>query len=201
MDLPKINVRSKGDIAFLRQQWQLAIQSCLEERFGASGNGKQEMEVQRLLDEWVDKMMEMASTNIDINGIPFEEAMAEEEVEPLDEELNKRVQQRQLETEEMMIKVAERRKRVPEQVKMLLDDAIRRQSALADRVEYDDTEEQQRIEYEEKAAEKEATLPRHNIVADEHRSVVQLVSNLKKTASVNATRVENANTVMDDIMQ
>ncbi|KAG0240219.1 hypothetical protein BGW41_007124 [Actinomortierella wolfii] len=205
MELPKINVRSKGDIAFLRQQWQLAIQSSLEERFGAGGNGKQEMEVQRLLDEVggdaLNNMMEMASANIDINGIPYEEAMAEEEVEPLDEELNRRVQQRQLDVEEMMIKVAERRKRVPEQVKMLLDDAIRRQSAMADRLEYDDTEEQKHLDDEEQAAEKEIMLPRQNMVADEHRSAVQLVSDLRKTASANVSRVENANTVMDDILQ
>lgn len=41
-----------------------------------------------------------------------------------------------------MLKVAERRKRVPEQVKMLLDDALRRQAALADRIEFEQGEDE-----------------------------------------------------------
>lgn len=65
------------------------------------------------------------------------------EFEPLDESLNRKVQMQQLKMEEMTLKVAERRKRVPEQVKMLLDDAIRRQSAMADRVEFEADEDNQ----------------------------------------------------------
>lgn len=65
------------------------------------------------------------------------------EFEPLDESLNRKVQMQQLKVEEMTLKVAERRKRVPEQVKMLLDDAIRRQSAMADRVEFEADEDNQ----------------------------------------------------------
>lgn len=64
------------------------------------------------------------------------------EFEPLDESLNRKVQMQQLKVEEMTLKVAERRKRVPEQVKMLLDDAIRRQSAMADRIEFENEENQ-----------------------------------------------------------
>lgn len=128
-------------------------------------------------------MFVLAAPNIEVNGIPFQEAFHNDgqiqfrvtfqglfgpklsfffsciltpsvfqyhfssrirllEFEPLDESLNRKVQMQQLKVEEMTLKVAERRKRVPEQVKMLLDDAIRRQSAMADRVEFEDEENQ-----------------------------------------------------------
>jgi Zn finger protein HypA/HybF involved in hydrogenase expression len=118
-------------------------------------------------------MIKMASTNIDVNGIPYEEAIQEEgrhhvytrhakgrtkneslalnatfkanalliECEPLDQSLVRKLQNQQMKVEEMTLQVAERRKRVPEQVKMLLDDAIKRQSALADRIEFESQEE------------------------------------------------------------
>lgn len=63
------------------------------------------------------------------------------DVEPLDESLGRRLQHQQLLVEDLTLQVAERRKRVPEQVKMLLDDAIRRQSAIADRVEFEPEED------------------------------------------------------------
>jgi hypothetical protein len=51
-----------------------------------------------------------------------------------------------LKVEEMTLQVAERRKRVPEQVKMLLDDAIQRQSALADRIEFESQDDDSAME-------------------------------------------------------
>lgn len=143
-------------------------------------------------------MVKMASAGIDINGIPYDEAIKNEgtvnvsnslprleertkhsgacaippskllgqnngynilslkqtshhpcsfapssnylDVEPLDESLTRRLQAQQQQVEELTLSVAERRKRVPEQVKMLLDDAIKRQSALADRIEFEPEE-------------------------------------------------------------
>jgi len=64
------------------------------------------------------------------------------DVEPLDESLASRVQRQRAVVEDLMLKVAERRKRVPEQVKMLLDDALRRQAALADRIEFEQGEDE-----------------------------------------------------------
>ena len=64
-----------------------------------------------------------------------------DDVEPLDEGLARKVQSQQALVEDLMLKVAERRKRVPEQVKMLLDDALRRQAALADRIEFESDDE------------------------------------------------------------
>lgn len=68
------------------------------------------------------------------------------EYEPLDESLGRKLRTQALKVEELTLKVAERRKRVPEQVKMLLDDAIKRQSALADRIEFESQEDPSALE-------------------------------------------------------
>ncbi|KAF9170021.1 hypothetical protein BGX21_002213 [Mortierella sp. AD011] len=136
MDFPKINVSSKADIQYITQTWRKALFDKLERQYGKN-DPKRIQQVQHLLDQWLENMIAMASSNIDINGIPYNQALINEDFEPLDESLGKRLQQQQLKVEELTLKVAERRKRVPEQVKMLLDDAIRRQSALSDRIEFE----------------------------------------------------------------
>ncbi|KAG0008190.1 hypothetical protein BGZ80_003750 [Entomortierella chlamydospora] len=136
MDFPKINVSSKADIQYITQTWRKTLFDKLERQYGKN-DPKRIQQVQHLLDQWLKNMIAMASSNIDINGIPYDQALINEDFEPLDESLGKRLQQQQLKVEELTLKVAERRKRVPEQVKMLLDDAIRRQSALCDRIEFE----------------------------------------------------------------
>ncbi|KAF9574264.1 hypothetical protein EC968_007033 [Mortierella alpina] len=143
MDFPKINVSSKADIQYITQIWRKALYNRLEQQYASRNDPRLLQEVQLMLDQWLENMVKMASAGIDINGIPYDEAIKNEDVEPLDESLTRRLQAKQQQVEELTLSVAERRKRVPEQVKMLLDDAIKRQSALADRIEFEPEEDKQ----------------------------------------------------------
>ncbi|KAF9358362.1 hypothetical protein BGX34_008956 [Mortierella sp. NVP85] len=100
-----------------------------------------------------------------------------------------------LKVEEMTLKVAERRKRVPEQVKMLLDDAIKRQSAFADRIEFEPQDDDSAMEGME-----QVELERHDLVAQEYASSLALLSDLRKNVSSNVTRLEGAQAVVDEIL-
>ncbi|KAG0249402.1 hypothetical protein BG011_009337 [Mortierella polycephala] len=195
MEFPKINVSSKADIQFITQIWRKTLYDKLEQQY-SDGNPQLMQQVQELLDQlmgvspypltheqWLENMVSMASTNIDINGIPYDEAIRNEDVEPLDESLGTRLQAQQLQVEELTLSVAERRKRVPEQVKMLLDDAIRRQSALADRIEF---EPEEGNDTETLAAEEmdSVTLERPDLIAEEYTSSMALLSGLKKVGSI-----------------
>ncbi|KAI8597186.1 hypothetical protein EDD21DRAFT_418955, partial [Dissophora ornata] len=117
--------------------------------------------------------------------------------EPLDESLGRKLQIQQLQVEELTLKVAERRKRVPEQVKMLLDDAIKRQSALADRIEFEPEVEN---DADKENSQTEATLQRADLVAQEYASSMALLNDLRKTVSSNITRLEGAHTVVNEIL-
>ncbi|KAF9989321.1 hypothetical protein BGZ75_006749 [Mortierella antarctica] len=143
MDFPKINVSSKADIQYITQIWRKALYNRLEQQYANRSDPRLLQEVQLMLDQWLENMVKMASAGIDINGISYDEAIKNEDVEPLDESLTRRLQAQQQQVEELTLSVAERRKRVPEQVKMLLDDAIKRQSALADRIEFEPEEGKQ----------------------------------------------------------
>ncbi|KAF9350363.1 hypothetical protein BGX26_011458 [Mortierella sp. AD094] len=201
MDFPKINVSSKADIQYITQTWRKTLLDKLERQHGKN-DPKRIQQVQHLLDQWLENMIAMASSNIDINGIPYDQALINEDFEPLDESLGKRLQQQQLKVEELTLKVAERRKRVPEQVKMLLDDAIRRQSAVCDRIEFE-PEGVEEIEKEKAQAEQEfekAILKRPELVAQEYTSSMALLSDLRKTVSSNITRVEGAQVVVDEVL-
>ncbi|KAF9428082.1 hypothetical protein BGZ76_002068 [Entomortierella beljakovae] len=201
MEFPKIRVSSKADIEHITQIWRTALFESFEQQ-GTKLDPKRRLIVGQLLDQWVDNMIKMASSNIEINGIPYEQAIANEEYEPLDESLSRKLQAQQLKVEEMTLQVAERRKRVPEQVKMLLDDALRRQAAHCDRVEYE-PENLAEFESENTGAEKafeKATLNRPELVAEEYTSSMKLLSDLRKTVSSNITRIESAQAVVDEIL-
>ncbi|KAG0367332.1 hypothetical protein BC939DRAFT_443967 [Gamsiella multidivaricata] len=195
MEFPKINVSSKEDIQYISQIWRKTLYGRLAEEHIRNGDSELIDQVQQLLDQWIEDIMKMASSNIDINGIPYEQAIADEEFEPLDEALARKVQAQQLQVEELTLKVAERRKRVPEQVKMLLDDAIKRQSALADRVEFESQSENNA-----EAEIEDVSLERSDLIAQEYASSIALLSDLRKNVSSNITRLENAQAIVDDIL-
>ncbi|KAF9112648.1 hypothetical protein BGX27_002993 [Mortierella sp. AM989] len=199
MDFPKINVSSKADIQFITQTWRKTLYDKLEKQYSKS-DPRRVQQVRQLLDQWLENMISMASANIDINGIPYDKALINEDFEPLDESLGRRLQMQQLKVEEMTLQVAERRKRVPEQVKMLLDDAVRRQSALADRIEFE-AEDAEEVEKNQMDQDFErAILKRPELVAQEYTSSMALLSDLRKTVSSNISRVEGAQVVVDEIL-
>ncbi|KAF9942188.1 hypothetical protein BGZ65_008274 [Modicella reniformis] len=194
MEFPKINVSSKADIQFITEIWRKILYDTLEQH-GRDGDPRLMEHVQRLLDQWLENMIKMASSNIDINGIPYEEAIRDEEFEPLDESLGRKLQIRLLQVEELTLEVAERRKRVPEQVKMLLDDAIKRQSSLADRIEFESEKDNSASDSTD-----HVEFERQDLVAQEYASSMGLLNNLRKTASSNITRLEGAQAVVDEIL-
>ncbi|KAG0379686.1 hypothetical protein BGX24_012136 [Mortierella sp. AD032] len=196
MEFPKINVSSKADIQYITQIWRKALYDKLEQEHGDRADPRVMQEVHTLLDQWVENMVKMASAGVDINGIPYDDAILNEDVEPLDESLGRRLQHQQLLVEDLTLQVAERRKRVPEQVKMLLDDAIRRQSALADRVEFESEDADEDMEGMANAQ----VLERQDLVAQEYASSMALLSGLRKTVSSNITRVESAQAVVDELL-
>ncbi|KAK3848523.1 MAG: hypothetical protein J3R72DRAFT_429181 [Linnemannia gamsii] len=196
MEFPKINVSSKADIQYITQIWRKALYDKLEQEHGDRADPRVMQEVHTLLDQWVENMVKMASAGVDINGIPYDDAILNEDVEPLDESLGRRLQHQQLLVEDLTLQVAERRKRVPEQVKMLLDDAIRRQSALADRVEFESEDADEDMEGIANAQ----VLERQDLVAQEYASSMALLSGLRKTVSSNITRVESAQAVVDELL-
>ncbi|KAF9121365.1 hypothetical protein BGW39_010583 [Mortierella sp. 14UC] len=196
MEFPKINVSSKADIQYITQIWRKALYDKLEQKHGDRADSRVMQEVHTLLDQWLENMVKIASAGVDINGIPYDDAILNEDVEPLDESLGRRLQHQQLLVEDLTLQVAERRKRVPEQVKMLLDDAIRRQSALADRVEFEPEDEDEDIE----AIANAQVLERQDLVAQEYASSMALLSGLRKTVSSNITRVESAQAVVDELL-
>ncbi|KAG0278043.1 hypothetical protein BGZ95_004843 [Linnemannia exigua] len=196
MEFPKINVSSKADIQYITQIWRKALYDKLEQKHGDHADSRVMQEVHTLLDQWLENMVKMASAGVDINGIPYDDAILNEDVEPLDESLGRRLQHQQLLVEDLTLQVAERRKRVPEQVKMLLDDAIRRQSALADRVEFESEDADEDMEGIANAQ----ILERQDLVAQEYASSMALLSGLRKTVSSNITRVESAQAVVDELL-
>ncbi|KAF9388081.1 hypothetical protein CPB97_001655 [Podila verticillata] len=194
VEFPKINVSAKADIQYLGGVWRAVLHEQLKKQYGADGDPRLMQEVEIIMEEWLEKMFVLAAPNIDVNGIPFQEAFHNDEFEPLDESLNRKVQMQQLKMEEMTLKVAERRKRVPEQVKMLLDDAIRRQSAMADRVEFEADEDNQA---EEDADIWEYSLQRPDLVTQEYTSAIELLNGLRKTTT-SISRIEEAQVVIDE---
>ncbi|KAG0348564.1 hypothetical protein BG004_004809 [Podila humilis] len=196
VEFPKINVSDKGDIPYLGQVWRKELHEKLKQQYGADGDPRRMAEVKSVMEDWLEMTFALAAPSLEVNGIPFVDAYHNDDFEPFDESLNRKLQLQQLKVEEMTLKVAERRKRVPEQVKMLLDDALRRQSAMADRVEF---------EVEDPSQEGEEmlevdSLERADLVAQEYTNTIELLDGLRKT-TISVSRIDEAEQILEDIFK
>ncbi|KAF9584781.1 hypothetical protein BGW38_005188 [Lunasporangiospora selenospora] len=195
MNPSKINVSSKQDVNYIVERYGKVLNAKLDEEALKNGDSETMLAVHQLLERWFSETFHTVAQNLTINGISYEEAMKGEEFEPYDESLARTLQSRQLKVEELTLRVTERRKRVPEQVKMLLDDVIRRESAFADRLEFTgDGDPNPRLD-SLRAQEKEIN---KDLAAEEFSSSMSSLSELRKTVASNIARLEGAQAVVDE---
>ncbi|KAJ1677800.1 hypothetical protein EV182_005409, partial [Spiromyces aspiralis] len=154
-DLPRIQIESKDDVAFLQGQVRKSLKEALvrnptfralalrvknNEATEEEVRGLKEMaqEVEEYIEAWSNELWRLAGPNISINGMPYEEVMKErDQYEPLDEKLKEQVKDLEAEADELLLRVTEHRRTVPQLVERLESDRIRRLSMLAERTEID----------------------------------------------------------------
>ncbi|KAG9297163.1 hypothetical protein G9A89_019444 [Geosiphon pyriformis] len=197
-DFPKLQLDTKEDVLFLKEGLHESALATVEERLGVDGDPQLKPAVSKLVSKWVDELFKLAAGNIQVNGIDYEKAMkAKEEVQPFDEVLYRKVQDMHGEIEETMLKVTNRRKTIPEQAKALIQDALKRQSAMVNCVNFD------AMNCENHEISSVGSLPemprREQNIATYNQGLVML-SDLKKSASVNFSKLERVQIVINDIL-
>ncbi|KAJ2748623.1 hypothetical protein IWQ56_007412 [Coemansia nantahalensis] len=138
-DIPKVQLESKDDVHFLQQQFSEFLEQTVASNSTLRGAGlseEQRREAQQLVLErmqrWTRDMWAVAGHSISVNGLAFDEAMAEKSnIEPLDEALKGEVEALREEADSLLLSVSGRRRTVPGQIERLVADAVARESLAA----------------------------------------------------------------------
>ncbi|CAG8634032.1 10643_t:CDS:2 [Ambispora gerdemannii] len=172
----KLQLDSLKDFEYIKKCVLESSRETIKDTSGV-GNDPETFEVvSKCVEKWVNKLFKYVAYNTQINGIDYNKAIeSQEETLPFDERLNDTVQEKELEYYEMLVRVTNRRRLIPDQAKLLLADAMRRQSAIVDQI-----------------PEKEKTM-------EMYRNGLSLLSDLKKSVSANFSKLERAQTVVDDL--
>ncbi|KAJ2960674.1 hypothetical protein NQZ79_g4064 [Umbelopsis isabellina] len=151
MDTQKIQTDSKEDIHFLINQLQDATDAATSQHFSNNSlDDETQSQVRDLMNQWVKDVFGMASNGIEINGQSYQEAIQNQEaaqivsdleVEPVNEALKLQAESAERKAKELEERVIRKRKWIPAQITPLMEDAIRRQSTLADRISFEDSQE------------------------------------------------------------
>ncbi|CAG8489721.1 13486_t:CDS:2 [Ambispora leptoticha] len=191
----KLQLDSLEDFEYIKSCVLEASRGTIKETSGVGNDPETFEAVSKCVEKWINKLFKYVSYNTQINGIDYNEAVeSQEETLPFDERLNDAVQEKELEYYEMLVRITNRRRVIPEQAKLLLADAMRRQSSIVDRVDAcsmdsDDNDDDQNM-FE--IPEKEKTM-------EMYRKGLSLLSDLKKSVSANFSKLERAQTVVDDL--
>ncbi|KAL1919767.1 uncharacterized protein VTP21DRAFT_1698 [Calcarisporiella thermophila] len=195
-DIPKIAVDTKDDVIYLKQQLQEAAFAALAEKC-ATENSKTKKDVEDLMNNWIEAIFSMAGKSMLVNGQDYDQAFEEvEEIEPFDEELNSKLIELHNRAEELTLKVAERRKNIPDQIEKLMQDVVLRQSMLSDRVVFEGLEELEN-EYD---MSMEYDIPREDSIKQDYEQSVKMLAELRQSLPGNLSRIDRAKTVLQDLV-
>ncbi|KAG2176256.1 hypothetical protein INT43_005490 [Umbelopsis isabellina] len=144
-------------------------------------------QVRELMNQWVKDVFGMASNGIEINGQSYQEAIQnQEEVEPVNEALKLQAESAERKAKELEERVIRKRKWIPAQITPLMEDAIRRQSTLADRISFEDNLE----------------IPGNLVeISHAYEAGIQQLAKLKQRLPSSISKLERAQTVIEDVMR
>ncbi|KDQ11741.1 hypothetical protein BOTBODRAFT_162571 [Botryobasidium botryosum FD-172 SS1] len=130
-EIPRVMVDTVDDWEHVKTNYTSAIHQVLEAKLSSTIHTQQDREalLAHLL-QWRDRTFEIAKQNLRVNGRNFEDyAEEEEETEPFDEALDRRIWSLSEERIHWDKCLADRRRRTPADVQRLMEDLVKRQQA------------------------------------------------------------------------
>ncbi|CAG8794618.1 14222_t:CDS:2, partial [Racocetra fulgida] len=128
-DIPKIQADTKEDILYIQEEIKTAALKTVEKHFGSDADLQ--------LGQTVTTLVKKASPNLEVNGLDYNVVLKEkDDTEPLNENLKHKVQMLQAEIEEKTALIAQKRKTLPDQAEVLIQDMIKKQSILVNDAEF-----------------------------------------------------------------
>ncbi|CAG8846914.1 3696_t:CDS:2, partial [Racocetra persica] len=122
-DIPKIQADTKEDILYIQEEIKTAALKTVEKHFGSDADLQ--------LGQTVATLVKKAAPNLEVNGLDYNVVLKEkDDTEPLNENLKHKVQMLQAEIEEKTVLIAQKRKTLPDQAEVLIQDMIKKQSIL-----------------------------------------------------------------------
>ncbi|CAG8520057.1 16654_t:CDS:2, partial [Cetraspora pellucida] len=133
-DIPKIQADTKEDILYIQEEIKNSALKTVEKHFGTDADLQLGQTVTNL---WVNDTFELAAPNLEVNGLDYNVVLKEkDDTETLNENLRHKVQTLQAEIEAKTLLIAQKRKTLPDQAEVLIQDMIKRQSILVNDVEF-----------------------------------------------------------------
>jgi len=169
-----------------------AILNTLSQRLASSSSQHVQEAVLAHLLQWRDRTFQAAKLNLRVNGQNFEDYLEEEdETEPFDEALDRRIWSLSVEKMQWDKELAERRREVPIQIESLLEDMLAQAGTEAEDPSYSEEQDSTIMD--------EARLPREAEVLDLCKRVMGVHEDVQKKASSLREKHNREITITEDI--
>jgi len=190
---PKIQVDDIEDILYIQNGIKYLISSYIQKYFDVDTDEELKSQVTSLVTNWVDDTFKLCSPNFEVNGMAYDKALEEKDVEPFDENLLSNLISLESNIDDMTLTVTEKRRNLPEIIKKKFEDILILQSFMKNHAEIIDDAEVCDMQID---ADDEQFPER--VIQTYDRSLT-LLTELKKSSSANLSRLERAQTVVTDI--
>ncbi|GBC09854.1 hypothetical protein RclHR1_09170002 [Rhizophagus clarus] len=190
---PKIQVDDIEDILYIQKGIKCSISSYIQKYFDVDTDSELKSEVTSIVTNWVYDTFKLCSPNFEVNGMAYDKALEEKDVEPFDENLLSNLISLESNIDDMTLTVTEKRRNLPEIIKKKFEDILILQSFMKNHAEIVDDVEvcDMQIDSEDEQFPERVT--------QTYDQSLTLLTELKKSTSANLSRLERAQTVVTDI--
>ncbi|CAB4400660.1 unnamed protein product [Rhizophagus irregularis] len=193
---PKIQVDDIKDIIYIQNGIKCSISSYIQKYFDVDTDDELKSQVTSIVTKWVDDTFKLCSPNFEVNGMAYDKALEEKDVEPFDENLLSNLISLESNIDDMTLTLTEKRRNLPEIIKKKFEDILILQSFMKNHAEIVDDVEVCDMQIDSEDADDERFPER--VIQTYDRSLA-LLTELKKSTSANLSRLERAQIVVTDI--
>ncbi|RIA89319.1 hypothetical protein C1645_772707 [Glomus cerebriforme] len=193
---PKIQVDDIEDVLFIQNGIKYLISSYIQKYLDGDTDFELKSQVTSIVTNWADDTFKLCSPNFEVNGMTYDKALEEKDVEPFDENLLSNLISLESNIDDMTLTVTEKRRNLPEIIKKKFEDILLLQSFMKNHAEVIDDAEVCDMQIDSERADDEQFPER---VIQTYDQSLTLLTELKKSTSANLSRFERAQTVVTDI--
>ncbi|CAI2176983.1 19855_t:CDS:2 [Funneliformis geosporum] len=180
--MERIQVDDLDDILCIKNGIKDLVSSYVQKHLDGNTDNELKSRVTSAVKKWIDDTFKMCSPNLEVNGMTYDKALEEKDVEPFDENLLSDLISLESDIDVMTLRVTENRRNSPEIIKKKFEEILLLQSFMKNHAAIIDDDE----------------LFPDRVVQTYDRSLC-LLTELKKSTTANLSRFERAQTVVTDI--
>ncbi|CAG8442233.1 2173_t:CDS:2 [Funneliformis caledonium] len=201
--MERIQVDELEDILCIQNGIKDLVSSYVQKYLDSNTDNDLKSRVTSAVKKWIDDTFKMCSPNLEVNGMTYDKALKEKDVEPFDENLLSNLISLESDVDVMTLRVTENRRNSPEIIKKNFEEILLLQSFMKNHAEIIDDDDMgicdMQIDSDTVTSGVILSEQFSERVVQTYDQSLSLLTELKKSTTANLSRFERAQTVVADI--